>query len=530
MAIFPQLLLQGGGAIMSIVFADITVLLTLVAGMVIVLLGLNAYRKSLKLPPGPTGFPIVGIIPLIKKEFHLLLFDYSRIFGKILSFKMGTETIVVLSDYKTIKNAFRSRDFVSRPKSELSQLLGGYGIVNSEGDLWKSQRRYILHQKLGMRHWNDGMKDIEKSVQSEVLNFLNVIHRDHSGVPVNPSALINCAVSNVICSMIMTKRFEHRDPQFKRFMQLFDEGFRLFTLTGAMIFLPFLKHLPGVATACKQLRANREEMLGFVRGVIQEHRENLNHDEPKDLIDAYLIEIDAASERKAKNGDDKPNIFHGFDADTQIEQVVLDLFSAGTETLKTSLLWAIVYMLHNPEVKKKVQAELDSVVESNSMPTLSNMSSLPYTTATLYEIMRRSSVVPMGTTHATEKEVQFEGFVIPKNAHVIPLLHAVHMNPEYWDEPEAFRPERFLSEDGLTVRKPEHFMPFGVGQRMCLGDKLAEKEFFLFFASLLYVFDVENPKGVALPGLRGVAGVTVTPQEFEVVCTPRKSFAPRTSG
>ena len=79
------------------------------------------------------------------------------------------------------------------------------------------------------------------------------------------------------------------------------------------------------------------------------------------------------------------------------------------------------------------------------------------------------------------RAVNFEGFVIPKNAHVIPLLHAVHMNPDYWEEPEAFRPERFLSEDGKTVQKPEHFMPFGVGQRMCLGDHLAEKEFFLFF-------------------------------------------------
>ena len=83
--------------------------------------------KTLKLPPGPNGFPIVGILPLIKKEFHLMLFDYSKIFGKILSFKMGRETVVVLSDYKTIKKAFQTRDFVARPKSELSSLLGGYG-------------------------------------------------------------------------------------------------------------------------------------------------------------------------------------------------------------------------------------------------------------------------------------------------------------------------------------------------------------------------------------------------------------------
>lgn len=103
------------------------------------------------------------------------------------------------------------------------------------------------------------------------------------------------------------------------------------------------------------------------------------------------------------------------------------------------------------------------------------------------------------------------------------------MNPDYWDEPEAFRPERFLSEDQKSVHKPEHFMPFGVGQRMCLGDHLAEKEFFLFFASLLHVFDLKNPEDVPLPGLRGVAGVTVTPTDFEVVCTVRHGQV-RTSG
>lgn len=103
------------------------------------------------------------------------------------------------------------------------------------------------------------------------------------------------------------------------------------------------------------------------------------------------------------------------------------------------------------------------------------------------------------------------------------------MNPDYWEEPEAFKPERFLSEDRKTIQKPEHFMPFGVGQRMCLGDHLAEKEFFLFFSSLLHVFDIQNPSGSPLPGLRGVAGVTVTPTDFEVICLPRH-VQPRTSG
>lgn len=364
-----------------------------------------------------------------------------------------------------------------------------------------------------------GIAQIENVVQKEVVGLLEDLLKDHNSKPVNPSHLINSAISNVICSMIMSTRFHYRDPKFQRFMFLFDEGFRLFAAgAGALIFLPFLKHLRGVKSTMAQLKENREEMLQFVRGVIAEHKEQLDPEKPKDLIDSYLLEIEKV---KNEETEERRELFHGYDPEKQLEQIILDLFSASVETLKTSLLWAIVYMLHNPTEKQKVQQELDEKVGPNRLPQLSDINNLPYTRATLYEIMRRSSVVPMGTTHATDAEVEFEGFTIPKNAQVIPLLHAVHMDPDNWDEPEEFRPSRFLTEDGKSVVKPEHFMPFGVGNRMCLGDNLAEKEFFLFFSSILHTFQVELPQGATLPDLRGTTGVTVTPNQFEVIFTPR---------
>ena len=84
-------------------------------------------QRTLKLPPGPYGYPILGILPFIKKEFHLCLYDYSKRFGKIISLKMGIENIVVLSDYKLIKKAFQTRNFTARPKTPLQTILGGYG-------------------------------------------------------------------------------------------------------------------------------------------------------------------------------------------------------------------------------------------------------------------------------------------------------------------------------------------------------------------------------------------------------------------
>jgi len=250
-------------------------------------------------------------------------------------------------------------------------------------------------------------------------------------------------------------------------------------------------------------------MLKFVQFIIDNHKSDLDGSKPRDLVDSYLLKIEEATE----NGD-LEEAFNSFDPERQLQQILLDIFSAGVETLKTTIQWAILHMIHNPEVAKKVRAELDQVVGGHRLPSMADMPNLPYTRATIYEVQRRASVVPMGTVHATDRTVELDGHIIPKDTHVIPLLYAMHMDPEVWDEPEKFVPERFL-KDG-KVHKPSHFMPFGSGQRMCLGDKLAEMELQLFFSSLMHVFDIEPPTHGELPSLEGIAGATLGPKPFEV--------------
>ena len=104
---------------------------------------------------------------------------------------------------------------------------------------------------------------------------------------------------------------------------------------------------------------------------------------------------------------------------------------------------------------------------------------------------------------------------MPKGAQVIPLLHAVHMNPTLWKDAELFNPDRFINAEGKLV-KPDYFMPFGVGRRMCLGVVLAQAELFLFISSLLHVFTLQVPEGEKLPSVLGQAGVTVQPGDFKV--------------
>lgn len=113
------------------------------------------------------------------------------------------------------------------------------------------------------------------------------------------------------------------------------------------------------------------------------------------------------------------------------------------------------------------------------------------------------------------------GFHLPSHAQVVPLLHAVHMDPTLWKEPEKFNPSRFINSEG-KVSKPEYFLPFGVGRRICLGETLARMELFLFFSSLLHTFHISVPKGETLPSLQGITGITISPNPYKVCLTPRK--------
>lgn len=146
-------------------------------------------------------------------------------------------------------------------------------------------------------------------------------------------------------------------------------------------------------SAKDKINVNRQEMFEFYKEIIDDHRKTFDRNNIRDLVDTYLLEIE-----DAKLNDTE--LFEGMDHDTQIMQVMGDLFSAGMETIKTTLLWLIVFMLRNPKVKKQVQDELDSIVGRSRMPSIEDLPYLPLTESTIFEVMRMSTIVPLATTHS----------------------------------------------------------------------------------------------------------------------------------
>ncbi|CAG0882843.1 unnamed protein product [Cyprideis torosa] len=474
-----------------------------------------------KLPPGPKGVPILGFVPYLTKNIHHQLNNLKNQFGSTYKLYFGSQLVVVLTDPKTIRNALKQDAFSSRPENHLIKtFLEGYGVVNANGELWKGQRRF-LHMKLrqfGMKQMGSGRGQLEQKITAEVHNMIGSLASARNESTLDE--LLSAAISNVISSVTMSVRFDPSNADFKRFHANIEEGFRLFGLVAQVGIFPILRYLPSVTSTYEKIRQNKEEMHDFFRTIIKQHKESFDPEVTRDIVDAYLLEI-----YKAQQEGREAVLFNGKDPERQLCQIMGDLYSAGMETIKTTILWALIYMLHHTEVADKVREEMDEVVGRDRLPNLEDLPQLCYTEATIMEVLRMANTVGLGVIHSADRDTELDGFLIPKDTQIIPLSYAVHMSEEHWNNPQEFNPERFINEEGRVV-KPEAFMPFGSGRRMCLGEVMARHEVFLLFTSLLHCFHFELPPGKSLPSLEPHhIGATICPEKFEINFVPRDELS-----
>ncbi|GAV09180.1 hypothetical protein RvY_18766-2 [Ramazzottius varieornatus] len=145
-----------------------------------------------------------------------------------------------------------------------------------------------------------------------------------------------------------------------------------------------------------------------LRELVAEHRKSFDPHNPRDYVDHYFC---AQESRINEKGD------VGTFTDDQLIRNLSDLYVAGFETTTTFLRWAMVYMIFNPEVQTKVQAEVDWAVVSSRWSAVADQSKMPHSTAVINEVTRITYFVPFGVPHCTTEDVPFKGYTIPKGIH-----------------------------------------------------------------------------------------------------------------
>lgn len=205
-------------------------------------------------------------------------------------------------------------------------------------------------------------------------------------------------------------------------------------------------------------------------------------------------------------------------------------FSAGHDTTSATIQTFFLAMVKYPEVQKLAQGEIDRVIGAARLPDLDDEAQLPFVTAVLYEVLRWRPVVPLGLSHRSIQDDEYDGYHIPAGSIVVSNIWAILHDENTYPDPERFDPHRFLNPDGsLNARVPRPDATFGFGRRICLGRYFALHSLWMALANILAAFRIEKAVDedgrVVEPSGEFEGNFIISPAPFKAIIRPRSAAA-----
>ncbi|XP_059299294.1 premnaspirodiene oxygenase-like [Lycium ferocissimum] len=450
-------------------------------------------RKSTQqnLPPGPWRLPVIGSLHHLRGALlfpHRTLKILSSKYGPIMYLQLGEIPAVVVSSPKMVEEVLQTHELAFATKPQLTSItITTYNYKDIAfapyGDKWRQMRNICVTELLSTKM----VKSFSSIRRDEISNLISSIQSTKGSRVVNLTEKILRFTNSVTCRSAFGKVYTNQDELINLLRDVLDTlgGFDVADLFPSWM---LLHKMSGVKSKLIKLHQKVDVAL---ENIVNEHiknralgsKENGDQFGGEDLVDV-LLRIKENNELQFPITSD------------HIKAIISDMFAAGTETSAATIIWALSEMVRRPKIMAKVQSEVRQAFKGKTNFDEEDLEKLSYLKLVIKETLRLhppSTLLP----RECRKLTYIDGYTIPPKTRVLINTWALGRDPESWDNPESFIPERFEKSPVDYMGNYFQFIPFGSGRRICPGMQFGLTNVKHPLARLLYHFDWALPNGAS---------------------------------
>ncbi|XP_010494611.1 PREDICTED: cytochrome P450 705A5 [Camelina sativa] len=444
-------------------------------------------KGNFDLLPSPPAFPIIGHFHLLlAARIHMSFQKISSKYGPLLHLRIFNVPVILISSPAIAYEIFRAQDIniSSRGVAAIDESLafGSAGFVHAPyGDYWKFMKKLIVTKVLGPKAMEQS-----RSVRNEELElfYKTLLDKAMKKESVDFFEEAVRLVNNTLCTMTMGRSCSVENNEAGRVMELVAE---LATLSKKFLLGKMLRNIfekLGISPFKKKIMDVSRRFEELLDKIILEHEEKPEDTEGKDFMDLLL------ADSRDENAEYKITKKH-------IKSLFTELFLGATDTSSTSTQWVMAEIINNPKIFQRVREEIDSVVGKTRLIQETDLPNLPYLEAVIKEALRLHPSVPF-LVREFRDECTIGGFYVPNKTTLVVNVYAMMRDTDFWEDPDEFKPERFLASSRKEEDVKERFfnyIPFGSGRRKCPGSNLGSIFIGTVIGMMVQCFDWEIKGG-----------------------------------
>ncbi|KAJ3010156.1 hypothetical protein NUW54_g2574 [Trametes sanguinea] len=496
-------------------------------------------RKRLRHPPGPKGLPLLGNLFDLPKAYPEKTYaKLAKEYGDVVYLKVFGTSTVVLNSLEAARDLLdkRSSKYSDRPPMTLLvDLIGQTSslIAIPYGDRLRKHRKW-LHDGVGNKTQLASFQDIQRR---EARRLLHNLYDE----PEHFREHLHLYLAAVMLEITYGKRVTSLDDEIVQMAERANESSNAagYPTTWLLDYFPSLRHLPSWMPG-----AGFKKEAAMVRKYVKDWKDTAFEMIRAEMVAGKIAPCMFSTIFSEFGGSPTP------EQAEEIKGLGFNVYNAGLETSRGTLLVFFLCMTRNPHVLRKAQEEIDRVVGKDRLPDFTDRESLPYVNALLEEVLRWNPGLPLPVPHRLMVDDEYRGYHLPAGSTVIANNWAITRDTRFFPDPEEFRPERYLvpKEQRDELLLPSSFL-FGYGRRyaaspshsliiihirspacrICPGQLLAVATVWLAVANIITLFDISKEidelGNEITPPASFISGFTSQPAPFVCRIRPRSDRA-----